>query len=67
MQSFEEVVYLLWHRKLPNQAELDEFKKQLAENAAVPPEVIDHFKMYPIDKVHPMAALRTAVSLLGSL
>ena len=26
---------------------------------------LSHFKMYPIDKVHPMAALRTAVSLLG--
>jgi citrate synthase len=63
--SFEEVIYLLWHRKLPTQAELEELKKQLAENAALPKEVLDHFKMYPIDKVHPMAALRSAVSLLG--
>jgi citrate synthase len=63
--TFEEVVYLLWHRKLPNKQELEELKKQLAENASIPKEVIDHFKMYPIDKVHPMAALRTAISLLG--
>jgi citrate synthase len=63
--SFEEVIYLLWHRKLPTAAELDELKKQLAENAALPKEVLEHFKMYPIDKVHPMAALRSAVSLLG--
>lgn len=63
--SFEEVIYLLWHRKLPTVAELDELKKQLAENAALPKEVLEHFKMYPIDKVHPMAALRSAVSLLG--
>jgi citrate synthase len=63
--TFEEVVYLLWHRKLPNKQELEELKKQLAENSAIPKEVIDHFKMYPIDKVHPMAALRTAISLLG--
>ncbi|HLO12523.1 MAG TPA: citrate/2-methylcitrate synthase, partial [Pseudoneobacillus sp.] len=63
--SFEEVIYLLWHRQLPNAEQLAELKQQLAENAALPQEVIEHFKMYPIDKVHPMAALRSAVSLLG--
>ncbi len=63
--SFEEVVYLLWHRRLPNSLELAELKTQLAENAEIPQEVLDHFKMYPIDKVHPMAALRTAISMLG--
>lgn len=63
--SFEEVIYLLWHRKLPTQAQLDELTIQLAENAALPQQVLDHFKMYPIHEVHPMAALRTAVSLLG--
>jgi citrate synthase len=63
--SFEEVIYLLWHLKLPNAEQLAELKKQLAENAALPQEVIEHFKMYPIQKVHPMAALRSAVSLLG--
>lgn len=63
--SFEEVIYLLWHRKLPTQTELTELKNQLADNAGLPKEVLDHFKMYPIDQVHPMAALRSAVSLLG--
>ncbi|QFT90156.1 Citrate synthase 2 [Bacillus sp. THAF10] len=63
--SFEEVIYLLWHQKLPNKKELTALKQELAENAALPEEVINHFKTYPIDKVHPMAALRTAVSLLG--
>lgn len=63
--SFEEVIYLLWHGKLPTQAELDELTKQLAENAAVPQEVLDSMKNYPIDKVHPMAALRTAISSLA--
>lgn len=63
--SFEEVIYLLWHRRLPAASELEELKQQLAQNMALPQEVLDHFKMYPIDKVHPMAALRTAVSLLG--
>ncbi|MFB6467718.1 citrate synthase [Cytobacillus sp. Hz8] len=63
--SFEEVIYLLWHRKLPTLSELEELNQQLAENADLPKEVLDHFSMYPIEKVHPMAALRTAVSLLG--
>ena len=63
--SFEEVIYLLWHGKLPNQKELTELKQQLAENASLPDEVLKHFHTYPIDKVHPMAALRSAVSLLA--
>ncbi len=63
--SFEEIIYLLWHRKLPTEAELNELKEQLTAEAELPKEVLDHFKMYPIKDVHPMAALRTAVSLLG--
>ncbi|NHM30571.1 citrate synthase [Neobacillus terrae] len=63
--SFEEVIYLLWHRKLPTLTELKELKQQLAENMELPKELLEHFKMYPIQKVHPMAALRSAVSLLG--
>ncbi|MDN7245969.1 citrate synthase [Planococcus shenhongbingii] len=63
--SFEEVVYLLWHQRLPKADELAELKQQLADDMSVPQEVLDHFKTYPITKVHPMAALRTAVSMLG--
>ncbi|MBD1380092.1 citrate synthase [Metabacillus arenae] len=63
--SFEEVIYLLWHRKLPTKSELKEIKEQLAENATLPKEVIDHFKFIPVNSVHPMAAIRTAISLLG--
>ncbi|KJD59069.1 MULTISPECIES: citrate synthase [Bacillus amyloliquefaciens group] len=63
--SFEEIIYLLWHLRLPNKTELAELKKQLAKEAAVPQEIIEHFKSYPLNNVHPMAALRTAISLLG--
>lgn len=63
--SFEEVIYLLWNRKLPNQFELNELRAQLAENAEIPQQVIDHLKSYDLSMVHPMAALRTAVSMLG--
>jgi citrate synthase len=63
--SFEEVVFLLWNKKLPNQKELDAIKKELAENMEVPNEIYAHLKSYDMSKVHPMAALRTAVSMLA--
>lgn len=63
--SFEEVVYLLWNHKLPNKEELESFSKELASASKVPDAVLEQMKTYPIDKVHPMAALRTAVSNLG--
>lgn len=63
--TFEEVIYLLWHRKLPNKQELSELTNALSENMNLPKEVLDHFKTYPIKQVHPMAALRTAISLIS--
>lgn len=63
--SFEEVVYLLWNGELPTKEELESFSKALAEQAAVPDEIFEQMKAYPIDSVHPMAALRTSVSMLG--
>ncbi len=63
--SFEEVIYLLWHLRLPTISELKELKKQLATNMELPKEVIDHLKQFPSNEVHPMAVLRSAVSLLG--
>lgn len=62
--SFEEVVYLLWHRRLPNKVELEDFKIQLANNAEIPNELIEQLKAYP-KNVHPMAILRSAMSVLG--
>lgn len=62
--TFEEVVYLLWHGALPKRDQLETLKKQLGANAVVPPEVIDSIRSYP-QGVHPMAALRTAVSSLA--
>ena len=63
--SFEEVVYLLWNLKLPNKSELDAFKSELVDNMTLPKAVIDHLRSYDLSTVHPMAALRTAISLLG--
>ncbi|MBK9154270.1 MAG: citrate synthase [Chloracidobacterium sp.] len=61
--TFEEVVYLLWNGKLPNQAELDEHVAQLKANYEAPAEVISLMKQYPKDS-DPMDVLRTAVSSL---
>ena len=62
--SFEEVIYLLWHNKLPSQAELNELKKQLAAERQLPDQVIDFIKSTPKTAL-PIDVLRTAVSMLG--
>ncbi|OIJ18272.1 citrate synthase [Anaerobacillus alkalidiazotrophicus] len=63
--SFEEVVFLLWNGRLPKEQELKQLTEELASYAEVPQGVIEQMKMYPLDKIHPMAALRTAISILG--
>ncbi|NNC90274.1 MAG: citrate synthase [Akkermansiaceae bacterium] len=62
--TYEEVVYLLHRGKLPNQAELDAFCKELRSNRAIPQGVIDFLQSAPKD-ANPMDVLRTAVSMLG--
>ncbi|HKP68654.1 MAG TPA: citrate synthase [Pyrinomonadaceae bacterium] len=61
--TFEEVVFLLWNGRLPNQAELDEHTTRLRRNYEAPKEVIDLMKTYPKES-NPMDVLRTAVSSL---
>jgi citrate synthase len=62
--QFEEVVYLLWHERLPNAQELEDLRSQIAAQAVLPDEVIKSLKSYPKD-ANPMAVLRTAVSELA--
>jgi len=63
--TFEEVIYLLWNMKLPTRAELDTFKKELTGSMELPEEIIEHLRLFDLEHVHPMAALRSAISLLG--
>lgn len=63
--NFEETTYLLWNAKLPSKAELEKFQKDIGTNAALHPELIKILKTIPTKNVHPMAWLRTAVSLLA--
>jgi len=62
--SFEEVAFLLWEGRLPNQKELDELKGDLDRYAALPDEILAQLKAYP-KNAHPMSILRTAVSALA--
>src|SRR5579864_6373127 len=62
--SFEEVVYLLWHGRLPNRKELADLQQQLAANRSISPETIDLLKRLPPPQ-HPMETLRTAISALS--
>ena len=62
--SYEEVVHLLHHGKLPNQSELDELKETLAGFRELPQGVIEIIKHLPSDAA-PMHAIRTAISALG--
>lgn len=62
--TFEEVVYLLYHLRLPNQVELDELKAKLAGYRELPAPVVELIK--GLDKhARPMHAIRSAVSALG--
>ena len=63
--TFEETAYLLWNGDLPNQAQLDELNQQLRAERSVPAEVIDHLRHHTPQDANPMAALRTAVSMLA--
>lgn len=63
--TFEETVYLLYNKQLPNKAELAQFDAKLKGYRAVPAEVLNILAGLPKD-IHPMAALRTAVSILGN-
>ncbi len=63
--TFEEVVYLLWHDKLPSQNELTQFRRELLAEMTLAPEAVKHLQGLPTKNVHPMAWLRTAVSSLA--
>ncbi|WP_242270731.1 citrate synthase [Bacillus cereus group sp. BfR-BA-01425] len=63
--TFEEVVYLLWHRKLPNEQELAKFNEVVSEYYKVPGEILAYLKQVDLKIAHPMSVLRTAISMLS--
>lgn len=62
--SFEETVFLLWRGRLPAMDEGPAFRDELATYRSVPEAILDLLRMTP-EYAHPMAALRTAVSMLA--
>jgi citrate synthase len=61
--TFEEVIFLLWHGRLPKRAELDELRNSLAQCYEMPAELVALMRQFPRD-AEPMDSLRTAVSAL---
>ncbi len=62
--EFEEIAHLLIHEKLPNVAELREYKQRLREMRGLPPAVRSALEHLPTSS-HPMDVMRTGVSVLG--
>ena len=63
--GFEEMVYLLWFDKLPEQAELKEFTASLARLRELPAATLDLLDSYSSKELNMMDALRAAVGTLG--
>jgi citrate synthase len=61
--TFEEVVFLLWHGRLPTRVELDELKHSLAKCYELPAALLELMRQYPRD-AEPMDTLRTSISAL---
>jgi citrate synthase len=62
--SYEEVAYLLLYEKLPNPEELEHFNAKLADDRAIPDEVIAALKTRP-NQALPMDVLQAAVPMLA--
>jgi citrate synthase len=61
--SFEEVCFLLWHRRLPTRAELGDLQSQLAAGRALPEPIVRLMRQLPHSDG--MDALRTLTSALA--
>ncbi|HTP54122.1 MAG TPA: citrate/2-methylcitrate synthase [Thermoplasmata archaeon] len=62
--TFEEVAYLLWYGRLPNEAQLAELRTRFAALRVLPPALAARIDELPAT-AHPMDILRTAVSALA--
>jgi citrate synthase len=61
--TFEEVVFLLWNKRLPTAAELADLNRSLRASYELPTEIIDLMKRLPRN-ADPIDVLRTVVSAL---
>jgi citrate synthase len=61
--TFEEVIFLLWNKRLPTSPELSELEQSLRSSYGLPQQIIGLIKQFPTD-ADPIDVLRTAVSAL---
>ena len=61
--TFEEVCFLLWHRRLPTRSELGDLRTELASARRLPEAILRLCRMLPVGNA--MATLRTLVSALS--
>ena len=61
--TFEEVVFLLWNKRLPNRSELSELEQSFRAAYGIPAELIALMKQFPRE-ADPIDVLRTAISAL---
>ncbi len=63
--SFTETVFLLWRGRLPTRVERDTFRTEIVGEMRLPSQVVEMLKLTPPNS-HPMAVLRSAVSMLAN-
>src|SRR5204863_3755508 len=62
--SFEEIALLLLNGQLPTMSEFQQFKDDVAKARSLPKQVLEVLRLMP-KNTHPMAMLRTGVSMLA--
>ena len=65
VMPFHEAVFLLWYGRLPSLAERERFRSEIVAEMRLPSQVVEMLKLTPPSS-HPMAVLRTAVSMLAN-
>ncbi|MFC7097770.1 citrate synthase [Halobaculum marinum] len=64
--SYEETLYLLWNGELPTEAELADFEEAMAAERALDDDTLETMRRLAEADEEPMAAMRTAASLLSA-
>jgi citrate synthase len=62
--SFEQVIYLLWNDRLPDDADLEAFRGELAAQREIPPATLDLLRSAAAARMETMDALRMAAGTL---
>ncbi|GAF40704.1 citrate synthase [Agrilactobacillus composti DSM 18527 = JCM 14202] len=64
--SYEEVLFLLWHQRLPTPQELKVQNEKIMANTLLDEQYLNRLRTISNTHQHPMSILRTAISMLGT-